>query len=480
MRPALSPWAATSAWLLTAALAAAAPGCLGKSGAPEDTSPGTSANPPDGGAGEGPTLSASELAALALLAPATLPGPPPDVTNAHADDPKAAAFGQKLFFDPGFSGPLLGDANDGVPGTLGTKGQTGKVACVSCHDPARGFVDDRSPDEQISLGAAWGRRRARSLLDVGQGKLFGWDGRHDTLYNATIGALEEPVDVNTSRLYVAEQIIARYGTEYQAIFGTFPGVLADLPPLTAAESGCLTSVTFTPEPTCDTLPRGVPGDGAEYDSLSYDQQNAVTEVAVNVGKAIGAYERLLTCGPSRFDAWIHGQKDALNASEQRGAQVFAQLCVECHSGPYLSDNAPHNVGLRPTAVSPVAFVDQGDQGAAVGILQAIGDPLNSAGKFSDGDDHRLPSSVAPSLSGAFYTPRLRCVSDRPSLSHTGQLASLTAMVQHFNAGGDTSGFPGTSEIGPLGLSDSSVVDVAAFLASLQGPGPEASLLVSPQ
>ncbi len=489
MRHALPPWARAGACLLATACAAAAAGCVvGNVASPQDSPPPSVENAPEGGAAnladaraaDAPTLSPSELQTLARLAPDTLPGPPPDITNAHADDPKAAAFGQQLFFDPGFSGPLLEDANDGGPGTLGTKGQTGTVACVSCHDPARGFVDDRSPDEQISLGAGWGRRRARSLLDVGQAKLLGWDGRHDTLYSATIGALESPVDVNTSRLYVAEQIIVRYAAVYQPIFGAFPSELANLPPLTAAQSGCQTSVTFTPEPTCDTLPRGVPGDGAEYDSLTYEQQNAVTVVAVNVGKAIGAYERLLTCGLSRFDAWVHGQEDALNASEQRGAQIFAQSCVACHSGPYLSDNAPHNVGLQPTAVSPIAFIDGSDQGAAVGILQAIGDPLNSAGKFSDGNDGRLPPSVAPSLNGAFYTPRLRCVSDRPSLSHTGQLTSLTAVVQHFNAGGDKGGFPGTSEIGPMGLSDSSVADVAAFLASLQGPGPEAALLVAPK
>ncbi len=53
---------------------------------------------------------------------------PVDVTNALADSAAAAAFGQKLFYDPSFSGPLLDSDNDGSPASLGVVGQTGAVA----------------------------------------------------------------------------------------------------------------------------------------------------------------------------------------------------------------------------------------------------------------------------------------------------------------------------------------------------------------
>ena len=56
--------------------------------------------------------------------------------------------------------------------------------------------------------------------------------------------------------------------------------------------------------------------------LSPADKDAVTRIWVNVGKALGAYERLLTCGPSRFDRWAHGEAAALTHAEQRGAALF--------------------------------------------------------------------------------------------------------------------------------------------------------------
>src|ERR1700710_1483566 len=120
--------------LLTAlALAAAPSGC----GSPSQT----------GG------LDSSQAVLMANLSPAVLPPPPPDVSNRFSDDPRAAAFGQQLFFDPTFSGKLLDGDNDGSPEALGKTGQTGRVACAGCHLPASGFVDTRSVGKQISLAA---------------------------------------------------------------------------------------------------------------------------------------------------------------------------------------------------------------------------------------------------------------------------------------------------------------------------------------
>jgi len=41
---------------------------------------------------------------------------------------------------------------------------------------------------------------------------------------------------------------------------------------------------------------------------------------VNMGKALATYASLLSCGPSRFDAWIGGQSDALSAPSSECAQ----------------------------------------------------------------------------------------------------------------------------------------------------------------
>jgi cytochrome c peroxidase len=138
-----------------------------------------------------------------------LPSPPRDASNRYADDARAAALGQKLFFDAGFSGPLLDGDNDGTQVALGVRGETGKVSCAGCHVAAAGFLDDRSRGKQISLAAGWNLRRTPSLLDVGHARLLMWDGSRDSLHSQPFGPIENPNEMNSSRLHAAEQIFAR-------------------------------------------------------------------------------------------------------------------------------------------------------------------------------------------------------------------------------------------------------------------------------
>ncbi len=428
-----------------------------------------------------PTWTSQEWAALQALSPASLPAPPPDPTNRFAGDPAAAALGQRLFYDPSFSGPLLDSDNDGGSQSLGNVGQTGRVACAGCHVPSTGFSDTRSFQRQISLGAGWGRRRAPSLLDVGQAKLLMWDGRRDALYNQIFGPLESVVEMNSSRLYVAQQIRRRYAREYEAIFGVLPQLddPRQFPELSAAATGCRPKNARDPQPVCDGTFHGMPGDHAEFDGLSPDKQRAVTAVVVNMGKAIAAFEGRITCGSASFDAWMHGQM-VVSRAAQRGAALFVGRagCVRCHSGPFLSDQKFHNVGLKPQVVQQ-AFTDANDRGAAAGLAAALADPLNSAGPYSDGSDGRLPPSVGPDMDGAFRTPTLRCLSARPTFLHTGQIRTVAGVVSFFNQGGNTAGYPGTKEIGALGLSALEQSDLVAFLESLNGPGADPKYRHSP-
>jgi cytochrome c peroxidase len=398
------------------------------------------------------------------------------VTNRFADDPRAAKLGQKLFFDPSFSGRLIDGDNDGTNGTLGMVGEPGKVMCAACHNPSAGFVDARSPRHQISLGAAWTIRKTRSLLDVGQAQLLMWDGRHDALYNQVFNPLESANEMNSARLFVAEQMFRKYRAEYEAIFGAMPAMndASHFPDLPADRAGC---ADFDYGTRKGTGCHGLPGDGAEFDGMQPQDQRAVTQVVVNMGKALGAYLRLLSCGPGRFDAWVQGQAQALDESEQRGAELFVGKghCVACHSGPFFTDQEFHNVGLRPGSVA-VSFVDTDDRGAGAGLQQAISSPLNEKSPFSDGDANRLPAMVSASLEGAFRTPSLRCVSERPSYLHTAQYRALEDVLDFFAGGGHESGFVGKSELMPFDLSADDRTDLVAFLKTLEGPGPGASLL----
>jgi cytochrome c peroxidase len=401
--------------------------------------------------------------------------PPADPSNAHAGDPAAAAFGHRLFFDTRLSGPLLSPDNDGSFGTLGVRGEAGRVSCASCHVPETSFFDTRSDHRQISLAASWTRRRSPTVLEVASLPLYNWDGRHDTLWSQAIGVMESAVEFNSSRLFVAQQIYSLHRDEYEAIFGQMPALddASMFPPLDPLDNGC-------DRDTAGAVCRGKPG-SADYDAMRIEAQDAVTEVMVNTGKAIAAHLRLLRCGPSRFDAWLDGDMDALSASEQRGAVIFVGRgrCASCHSGPMLTDGAFHNVGLRPATVA-TSFIDIGDRGAAEGLALAMTDPLQSSGRFSDGPRNTLPSSITAAHEGAFRTPTLRCAADAPSFMHTGQLRELEHVVAFFSQGGHPSpGYPGVNELASLSLDDEERADLAAFLRTLTGPGPAPELLQPP-
>jgi cytochrome c peroxidase len=416
-------------------------------------------------------VDAATLEALARHAYDAAP-PPPDPSNRVADDPLARKFGQKLFFETSLSGRLIDRDNDGSASTLGVAGEAGRVSCAGCHVANSGFIDTRSPHRQISLAAQWTKRRAPTLLEVGFLPVFNWDGRRDTLWNQALGVMESSQEFNSGRLFIAEQIFRNFRAEYEAIFGAMPALddAQRFPQLDPLEAGCEAGPVQTAR--C----RGKPGDGADYDGMAAEDQIAVTTVAVNVTKAIAAYQRLLRCGPGRFDQWLAGDSAALSESEQRGAALFigAGNCAGCHAGPTFSDGKFHNVGLRPATVA-VAFTDTGDRGAGEGVALSLTDPLNARGAFSDGDPGTLPASAGPELEGAFRTPSLRCIATQPSFMHTGQHKSLASVVAFFSRGGDPAGYPGTNELAPLELSDEEKADLVAFLGSLQGPGADAEL-----
>lgn len=415
-------------------------------------------------------------AAFRPFAPATWPVAPPDVSNRFADDPAAIALGARWFLDPGFSGALVDGDNDGSKNALGKNGETGKVACAGCHLPEASFLDARTLGQQISLGAGWGTRRAPSLLDVGQARLITWDGRRDALYNQVFAPLESPVEMNSSRLFLAQQIFARYRVDYEAVFGALPPLddVARFPPLTATTTGCQ-PVRGDAKPICNGERHGMPGDGAEFDGMAEADRDAVTRVVVNFGKALGAYERTLTCGPGRFDRWVRGEIDFTD-DEAKGAALFVGEagCVRCHSGTFFTDQKFHNIGLK-AAVVAVAFLDLDDHGAAEGMPAALADPLNVRGAFSDGDDGRLDDPMGgiadpTRREGAFRTPSLRCVSQRPSLMHTGQIRTLKDAVAFHVRGGDANGYFGENELEPLSLDSAAIDQLTAFLLTLDGNG----------
>ena len=76
----------------------------------------------------------------------------------------------------------------------------------------------------------------------------------------------------------------------------------------------------------------------------------------NVGKAIGAYERLFVT-PAKFDKLLAGELSVFNEKEKRGLKKFVTSgCVTCHTGNLLGGNIYQKLGL----VKP--WPNQKDQG----------------------------------------------------------------------------------------------------------------------
>jgi cytochrome c peroxidase len=65
----------------------------------------------------------------------------------------------------------------------------------------------------------------------------------------------------------------------------------------------------------------------------------------NIGEAIGAFERTLIT-PSRFDAYLKGDDNALTAAEKAGGKLFVQTgCTACHMGSTLGGQMYQKLGL---------------------------------------------------------------------------------------------------------------------------------------
>src|SRR5262249_37110236 len=121
------------------------------------------------------------------------------------------------------------------------------------------------------------------------------------------------------RLLVVHRVYDQYKSTYEAIFGPLPA---------------LTDSARFPM-------AGKPGDPA-WDGMTPADKKAATDVFMNVGKTIAAFERTLRVKPNKLDAYIGGDLNALSASEKKGLYTFFITgCAQCHWGPRLTDDAFH-------------------------------------------------------------------------------------------------------------------------------------------
>lgn len=247
---------------------------------------------------------------------------------------------------------------------------------------------------------------------------------------------------------------------------------------------------FGPLPRLDDLPAdagplGSPAERAAWAALGPARQAQVSRVFANAGKAIAAFEKSLPLTPTRLDAYLdalqRGDRAAdalLRPDELRGLRLFIgkAQCVSCHQGPLFTDQQFHNTGVPPR---DPARPDRG-RAAATAALRA--DEFNCLGPFSDAaaeqcQELRFMVTDDPALEGAFKTPGLRGVAQRPPYMHAGQFATLAQVLRHYVAAprapvghSELVRSAGHGERQPIVLSEAEMADVVAFLGALS-PAP---------
>ena len=173
--------------------------------------------------------------------------------------------------------------------------------------------------------------------------------------------------------------------------------------------------------------------------------------AERIGMAIASFERTILCGDAPFDRFKAGDTEALSEEAQRGRKLFfgKANCSACHAGANFTDNAFHNIGVGYDKPAP--------------------------------DLGRFAISKLSGDKGAFKTPTLREIARSAPYMHDGSIATLEAIVEHYNKGGINN--PQLDEeLFELNLTDQEKKDLVTFLKEgLSGSTyPEVEVPVLPQ
>ncbi|WP_343623701.1 cytochrome-c peroxidase [Flavobacterium lindanitolerans] len=141
--------------------------------------------------------------------------------------------------------------------------------------------------------------------------------------------------------------------------------------------------------------------------------------AWQIQNAISSYVRSLNSFDSRFDSYMRGNKNSINAEEIQGMNLFMgkAKCATCHFTPLFNGTVPPNFAKTEHEV--------------------VGTPEDASGKRLSEDRGRYIFNQLPQLKGAFKTPTLRNVAVTAPYMHNGAYATLEEVVEFYDLGGGT-------------------------------------------
>ena len=314
-------------------------------------------------------FSQAERKIIASMSLAKLPKLPKDPSNRYADNPQAAALGKQLFFDTRFS-------------------SNGKVACATCHVPEKAFTDAKP----LAVGVKLGTRHSMGLIGTAYSPWLFWDGHKDSQWAQALAPLESSLEHNLDRTQVIHFINKYYRRDYEQLFGKLPET-KNLP----SKATPIKNVALQ----------------QAWNSINPNTQQRINTAFSNIGKSIAAYERTLLPQETRFDRFAKSLEkndyelanQTLTINQQQGLRLFIgeAHCIECHSGPLLTNDAFHNTGVQArTNMTP-------DRGRAIGVTRVLQDEFSCLSPYSDAaaedcSSVRFAVQGTPELEGRHHCP----------------------------------------------------------------------------
>lgn len=308
--------------------------------------------------------------------------------------------------------------------TLGAKlfnekrlSSNGKVSCTTCHDPTKAFTDGK----KVAIGVGVGHRNSPSVVNAMFSSFQFWDGRAPTLEEQAKLPMTNPVEMGLKDGKQAEEILKSL-PEYRPLFVKAFG----------------------------------------DDQITFER----------MAMAIASFERTQLSKPAPFDRFLQGDEKAISESAKRGWSIFngQGRCVSCHgvnsTAAFFNDNKFHNIGV---AAHRHDFVDLAKKGLSLiesGNVKQIDELAVQSPGFTELG--RFLVTKNPGDIGAFKTPTLRNVMVTAPYMHDGSMATLWDVMDHYNRGGTVSPYL-DGGIHRLGLTETQIDDVIAFMATLTSP-----------
>ena len=282
------------------------------------------------------------------------------------------------------------------------------LSCQTCHLPEHGFAVAQA--QGPAYPSQRERRNSPALVNVAWNQPLIWDGRAPNLDKQALGPVKNVLHMNNNLDLLVEQLKAQQ--DYVEAF------------------------------------RKAYGD----DDLN----------AERIAQALASFERTLVFDDSPLDRYMDGDEGALDTARKRGLALFLGKanCIQCHTGPNLTDNGFHNLGVpEPKELSEPA------------VLAAIRFDAQRMGLEGWAQLQRDPGrelvTKDPADRGKFRTMGLRNIEQSPPYMHNGALATLRDVIDFYNRGGGDAANK-SPLLKPLGLSDQERDDLVALLRALTG------------